>query len=497
MSTVSRRESAFVTAAAVGLTALVLWNSVHKSMWTDESYSLNTAMRPLAATIHQAVHFELQPPLYFMALNGWLRLHGGIIYARLLSLGCVLGALGVLFRIGQLVGIRGWLTPALLAAATPGVIWAADEARVYAMSLLLASVTLYWYLRLIVDPGEHPARATVLYAVFAYLSVFTFYYNGFLLLGQWIGALVVRRRVRRITGALAVVGIGIVPWVPTILSQSAAHPIETPIGEGALLHAHPLYVVAGTPLKAVLTDTDWLHFAHWVIVIWAIVIAVLVLRAAWGDGEKRTPAELALITAVIVPLVALGALMYFEKIPIRHRHFILVIPATLTLLALWISRTRRGAPRTVASTLLLALLLVFIVGFEIDPQYPEDWRQVADYLAGHAAPGERVVVFDPDRVLALQYYLGRRERASGLPVDPDLEHYAPDQYAIRDTAMIAARLDALGATGGIWLVEAARLMPDLQPSVDVIDGYMRRHYVVGTPIHFRGVQVTHMTAYAR
>jgi mannosyltransferase len=497
MSTTSRRESAFFTAAAVGLTALVLWNSVHKSMWTDESYSLNTAMRPLAATFHQAVHFELQPPLYFMALNGWLRLHGGIIFARLLSLLCALGALGVLARIGQLIGIRGWLTPALLAAATPGVIWAADEARVYAMSLLLASVTLYWYLHLIVEPDERPGRATLLYAVFAYLSVFTFYYNGFLLLGQWIGALVTRRQIPRITGALAVVGLGIVPWVPTILSQSAQHPLETPIGEGALLQGHPMYVIAGTPLKALLTDTDWLYFHHWVIVLWAIVIAVPVIRAVWSDGERPTPAEIALIPAVIVPLVALGALMYFQKIPIRHRHFVLGLPVTFTLLALWISRTRQGAPRTVASALILAMLLAFVVGFEIDPQYPEDWQQVADYLTARAKPGERVMVFDPDRVLALQYYLGHRVHAFGLPVDPDMEHYAPDQYAIRDSAAITTRLDAVGATGGIWLVEAARLMPDLQPSINVIDEYMRRHYVVGTPVAFRGVQVTHMAANAR
>jgi hypothetical protein len=101
-----RQASALFTVGLVAFAALVLWNSLHKSMWTDESYSMNTALRPLAGTVRQALRFELQPPLYFVALNGWLRLHAGIIFARLLSLGCALGTLGVLAAIGRLLGMR-------------------------------------------------------------------------------------------------------------------------------------------------------------------------------------------------------------------------------------------------------------------------------------------------------------------------------------------------------------------------------------------------------
>ena len=88
MSSDTKRGSLLTVTVAVLLIALVIWNSLHKSMWTDESYSINTAMRPLAGTWHQALHFELQPPLYFLALNLWLKIHSGIIFARLLSLTC-------------------------------------------------------------------------------------------------------------------------------------------------------------------------------------------------------------------------------------------------------------------------------------------------------------------------------------------------------------------------------------------------------------------------
>jgi len=486
-----------LTGVTLALIALVLWNSLHKSLWTDESYSLNTAMRTLAGTLHQALHFELQPPLYFVALNLWLRLHDGIIFARLLSLGCILGMLATLAAIGRLIGIRGWLTPAVLAAATPGIIWAAAEARVYGTSLLLASVTLYWYLRLVVGPSEHLNRATVLYAVVAYLSVFTFYYNAFLLLGQWIGALVIGRQVRRVTGALAMVAVGIVPWVPTILSQGSTHPIEVPVTDQTTIVSNPLFVLAGQPIKALLTDTAGLDFPHAVIIIWAILAIVPALRIAFGG--PATAAEKALIPSVAVPLVVLCALMSLHRIPMRHRHLVLLLPATLTLYSVWIAQIRAGWPRTLGATSLVALLLAFVVSFEIDPQYPEDWQQVADYLVRQMTPGDHVFVFDPDRVLPLQYYLGRGAAVSGLPVDPDLDHYDPNQYATRDTTILAARFSSVGATGSVWLVQANRLIPALQSSAGVIDAFVRRHYVVRSPLHFRGVQVTHLEprSYAR
>src|SRR5262249_9612754 len=238
----------------------------------------------------------------------------------------------------------------------------------------------------------------------AYLSLLTFYYNGFLLLGQCIGALVVRRQVPRLTAALAGVGIALIPFIPTILAQSHTHPIEVPAAEFSALIKHPLFVVAGTPIRALLTDTAAFDLPHALLIIWAILALVPIVR--FVSGGKPDTAELALIPAVIVPLVALGALMYLKLVPIRHRHFVMMLPATLTLLSVWLAHTRAGAPRMLTGTLLAALLLGFVVSFEIDPQYPEDWRQVADYLTRQAAPGERVLVFDPDRVLPLDYYLG-------------------------------------------------------------------------------------------
>ncbi len=472
------------------MAAIVLWNSAHKSMWTDEAYSLNTAMRPLAGTIHQALHFELQPPVYFVLLNGWLRLHAGIEFARLLSLACALGTVGTLVAIGRLLGFRGWLAPATLAAVTPGLIWAAAEARVYALSLFLASVTLYCFLRLLRSPPEKVRRAAVIYAIVAYLSVLVFYYNGFLLLGQWIAALATGQRPRAVTLAMAFVGLGLLPWTPTILSQRATHPIEIPASEVAASVPRRVFVTAGVPIKAFLTDTEALYLPHAIVIIWAVLVLIPVVRLVASRAPVDTD-EWVLALSTLVPLVSLLLLVYLKIVPVRHRHFILLIPVSVTLVSLWLARTKTGVARAGSVAAVAVLLVGLLASFERYPQYPEDWRQVADYLAQRAAPGDRIVVFDPDRALPLEYYLAGRAAVVGLPTDADLEHYGPNEYAISDTTVLSTRLGAAGA-GNLWLVEAVRLEPGLQPSVAVINGYVARHYRVGAPVRFRGVVVRHL-----
>jgi hypothetical protein len=41
------------------------------NIWEDEAFSLNTSGAGVGYAIRQALHFELQPPLYFVLLTLW------------------------------------------------------------------------------------------------------------------------------------------------------------------------------------------------------------------------------------------------------------------------------------------------------------------------------------------------------------------------------------------------------------------------------------------
>src|SRR5271168_2004365 len=112
-------------------------------------------------------------------------------------------------------------------------------------------------------PPARPGLLTAAYAVLAALSVGTFYYAGFLLLGQWVAALAVRRQRWRITLALAAAAVLCLPLFPVALGQWRRHPNDSadPIAAQPALY-HTIYTTIATIDKAFLGDTGLFNVPH-------------------------------------------------------------------------------------------------------------------------------------------------------------------------------------------------------------------------------------------
>jgi hypothetical protein len=484
-----RRTSRLVAALLVAVGILVCVNSARKSLWTDESYSLDTVGRSWAGTLRQAIRFELQPPLYFLTLHGWMSLGGGIGVARLLSAVSVLGVIAICYAIGRLLRLRWTPGLAVLAASTTGIIWAASEARNYALTLLLVTATLYCFLRLVLAPPDRPGRLTVAYAALAALSVVSFYYSGFVLLGQWIAALVVRRQRARLTIALAVAAIIVAPVFPLALAQWHRHPIEmAPAASAPVGLGYAVYTTINTILKAFLGDTRLFNLPHAASIALVALVFAVAARVVTARGRLGVDEQL-LAIAAIVPVCCLSLLLTAHVIPIRSRHCLVLVPVLLTLSALALSRTGPRAVRLASATVLATTLGAALIYFERHAVNTEDWRGVAAWLEARTTADDRVLVFDPDRLLPLRYYYQGAAPAGGLPTDPELEHYSPDAYMLRDTAAVAARFAGTGAHRRVYVVEASRLLPELTPSVRLIDVALARCCRITDTRRFDGVSV--------
>jgi hypothetical protein len=466
-ATQPRRDRAALAAILVAVAALATWNSARKSLWTDESYTLDTVRRSLSGTLSQALHFELQPPVYFAVLHTWMAVGGGIGVARLFSTLCILGCIAFCYQIGRLVRLPWAPGLALLAALTTGVIWAATEARTYPLTLLLAAGTLYCFLRIMLDPPARPAALTVGYAVLAALSVGTFYYSVFLLLGQWLAALAVRRQRARVTLALAAAGVVCLPLLFVAFGQWRRHPIDSQnaIVDGSFPSV--FYTTLATFDKAFLGDTGLFTVPHMVpLIALGLTVVVLVRLVARGPGWETD--ERILGIAALVPLVCLGTLLSAHLVPIRSRYCLVLVPVVLALNAVTLSRIAARGLRLAAGGALVATLVGGLVYFEWHAVDTEDWRDAAAYIGAHATADDRVLVFDPDRLLPFRYYYHGPAPMAGLPVDPDVNRYRPFLYAIADTTQVMARFAAVGVHDRVWIVEAGRLLPALTPSRGII-----------------------------
>ena len=75
------------------------WLSFHLNVWRDEMYSLHTSSGSVGRAAQQAILFEIQPPVYFVALAAWRTVNDSIFFARLLSSLFGAGAVLVIARL--------------------------------------------------------------------------------------------------------------------------------------------------------------------------------------------------------------------------------------------------------------------------------------------------------------------------------------------------------------------------------------------------------------
>lgn len=153
--------------------ALRVFHIAAASLWTDEVFSRYYAQlfgwHYLFST---GLSTEATPPTYSILLQGWMAIWGGS-EAAMRSFSAVASTLcvPVIYLLGtELSGKKQGLLAALLFALCPMSLYFAQEARVYALFMLVTSITL-WAVALVLR-DQVSAKAMAIYALFATLCIY-------------------------------------------------------------------------------------------------------------------------------------------------------------------------------------------------------------------------------------------------------------------------------------------------------------------------------------
>jgi 4-amino-4-deoxy-L-arabinose transferase-like glycosyltransferase len=124
--------------------SLRFYHLAHLSLWSDEAFSRFYYETGLRFMWTEGLHRESSPPLYYMALGGWIQLFGASETAlRSLSAAASSLAIPLVYVLGKEVLDRRYgLIAAALFALSPTAIYYAQEARAYALLLLPVLATL-------------------------------------------------------------------------------------------------------------------------------------------------------------------------------------------------------------------------------------------------------------------------------------------------------------------------------------------------------------------
>lgn len=387
--------------------ALRFWGVGEQSYWLDEAYTVRAVDRGFGDMLAEVPETESTPPLYYVLAWFWSQV-SGVGEGGLRALSAVIGTatVPVAFLAGRrLFSERAGLFAALLVAVNPYLVWFSQEARAYALLVLLATLSVWLLARALDDPAP---RRTLAWAVVAALAIATHYFAGFLVAGEaaW---LLWRVRSRAAGPAVAVVAVVVAALAPLALHQRGTGHLDF-IGVQSLpsrITDIPKKFVTGelgtpTPLIGVLAALAA-----------AVAIGWLVVRG--GDGDRRSAVFVTVLAAaVVVPPVVL-AVVGPDYVLIRN-----LIPV-IALAALVI-----GAGCAVAGRAGLALAgVIAVVAVTVNVQVTkddelqrDDWRAAAERL-GPPAQGPRAVVVTPDlQAPALEHYAGKLERvgATGTTV---------------------------------------------------------------------------------
>ena len=352
-----------------------------QSFWLDEAFTRLLVREDLGEMLDNLPDSESTPPLYYVLVWMWAKLFGSG-EAGLRSLSAVFGTatVPVAYLVGREIASRSaGLVLALLTAVSPFLVWYSQEARAYALAILLVALSVLFTSRAAREPRRMPLAGWALTAAAALL---THYFALFVIAAEiaWLHRAGLRRTLAFSVLPVVAAGVGLVPLAldqrdnggaqvgdASIASRLGDVPREFLVGE----FGGPVRGLA--PLAAVLI---------------AAALVVAAVRVA-PELRQRALAPIALGAAAVAGGLA-AAVIGFDFLTPRH-----LAVAWIPLFAGAAVAFAATRATLAAGLALAAVFLVVTIAIPLTPRLQrDDWRSAAASL-GDSHP-DRAIVISPD-----------------------------------------------------------------------------------------------------
>lgn len=397
---------------------LRVFNLAGQSLWRDEVDAIRFSNWPLSQLLAGLFREGHNGPLFFLLLRPWRALTGNSEFAlRYPSalLGMLAVPLGYLLARHLGYNRRIGLLLSLLLATSPYLIWYGQEAKMYALLLVLVTVAFIAYLKaLTLSPGEGEKRDWfwwVIFVIATSLSFYTHILSPLMLIIYGLVALLHPAYLRRHwLGWLISMACLTLPYLPLALWQA-------PLFFQGFESGHPFYPLDKQVFILLqLYSSGLVRFAGLTAVILFVFLLLCGLflpgSGVRGQGPERDHtsrltlhaprlilAGWTLLPPLIVYLISLRVAVF------EDRYLIYIVPAFYLLIVLGLVMVRRYS-RLLAG-LCLGLLLAFnLLGIWQQQRQPikADFRAAGAYLAGQTQAPTQVMVQMPYLRHTLKYY---------------------------------------------------------------------------------------------
>jgi mannosyltransferase len=418
------------------------------NIWGDEAYSITVAGWPLSQMVTGRA--DTHPPLHYVLLSLMMRLAGRTPFAvRFLSVMSGTLVVPLLYRLGKEVGGKTvGLWAAAVGTVSPFLVYYAQEARMYELSLAGATGSLVTFVLLDKKQRTGPAPPWVLWGLYglgSLTAVYSHYYAFAVLLAEGIFVVTTATKDRRLRR--------LVPWLTTWGAMALV------FAPWLLAHRHFLEGKASARFEE-WTLAQFVEISERTLVAYGVGTTVSTAERWWGWGIIGLAlgglVELSIRRggwrrALLLSLVpATGVLFAWAINPVMpffwERYLLACAPPFLVLVAAGLAALRRIwrlAP-ILGVAFVLAASALSLRHYYFDPAYAKGGygHLMADLSAG-AQEGDLILLNNPLQASLFDYY-----RPEGLPAE----------FLPRDALLTDERADQLlqRVTRGyrrVWLVE--------------------------------------------
>jgi len=292
--TISKYSVALLGIVLIGV-FLRVYDLGVQSLWFDEAFSVWISKMSLSQIVPTVAGVDVHPPLYYFILHYWIALFGtSEVAVRLPSVLFGVLAIPVIYVLGRRLFTEevGLLAALILAFSTFNVQYS-QEARMYSLMVLLALLSMYFFIRFL---HRNTVAISVGYVLCTTLLLYTHLYGIFVVIAQNVYLLTLlflsrdrAFRLRHWVVLQALLVVFFAPWISVVISQISGVRngyftswISTPT-INALIET--LYTYSGWSLEsAITTNLLRLFFA-------LSVLSLFTFRKVRGSIDWKAPVK--------------------------------------------------------------------------------------------------------------------------------------------------------------------------------------------------------------
>lgn len=437
-----------------------------QSLWFDEADMVILAQAPLKTLLGNFVTAGQNGPLYTLLLHFWIGAVGSSeVAVRLPSALAGTLTIPLLYLTGRaLHGPKLGLYAAGIFAIAPYQQWYAQEAKMYALVVILTLLSTLFFLRALRDNRVVNWAA---YALFTTLALYVHVTAALIMAGQILYfAVWGRRELARGRRAWLALSIVTAPYLPLAFWESRFL-LSASVTWHPTIDLVDLLRVSLTKFAANRADPRAESAARW---LFGGLAGLGLVPAPWRHAPWPAPSWSPRRRSVFLGLSCLLPIGLFYVITLAKplfsdRYLIVATPAFILLVAggiLFLERyVRYLAPVALAGIIALSWAPLRDINLAGHSE-KEDWRATYQHIGRHLHPRDAIVIAPGYLVTTLDYYrqqpaAGRLVDAAAITVPADLTAGAGDQRVLD--------LFVQQRTAGferVWLV----ISPDRNQSVD-------------------------------